>query len=150
MLILIYFFFSSALILIVFMNMLIAIMTETQMKFAAEEEELGKRVMFELIAEYLPVVDFFLSCFKSKNQSDKCLFIMKPTENTGEDDEEGDDAREFAQFSKLKKGIDAKFKALENKISKQTILSDIKSLASESQLTQSSFEKDTRIRINKM
>ena len=56
----------------------------------------------------------------------------------------------MAQFSKLFKGLDAKFKNLENKISKQTILSDIKSIASESQLTQSSFEKDTRIRINKM
>ena len=46
MMILIYFIFSSALILIVFMNMLIAIMTETQAKFTSEEEELGKNVMF--------------------------------------------------------------------------------------------------------
>ena len=108
-------------------------MTEVYSDHSAHLDELGKRQKVELIADYVPVVDFYRSVFCCRRESgfskssgkasqsiseNNYLFIVTPLVNEDEEEDE-ENSRENKEFVKLKRSIESRFKAVSNQIRRQ-------------------------------
>ena len=123
----IYFIGTTFFTQITILNMLIAIMSSTFSKHSRNLAELGKRLKFDLMADYLAVVDFIQKylccCFKEKknvtrNNSNSYLFMITPLDEV-ENEENSGGQEGGVEVSSVKRIIDKNFKAIENLIIRQ-------------------------------